>query len=215
VRTITNSDASRLEAVRSLMHVHPRLIVFYNFDYELELLRTLTEPGSRTSTTEQSDSPETSETLSRKRTPCFPDDETSSQNDSLLRIGPTHDESGSSSQETVSSTNEGVYEDCVIAEWNGHRHDPVPTGDRWVYLVQYTAGSEGWNCTTTDAMIFWSIPYSYKQWHQAFGRIDRMNTPYSTLYYYVLFSKSWIDQAIRRSLMAKKSFNESASGVKF
>ena len=310
VRRITNTDASRLEAVRQLLHVHPRLIVFYSFDYELDMLRTLLDPapfvtasatdgstsktqrparstdisGSSPSNARTSSSTTPSLTGPSGSRPAFPDYLTSRANDSLLRIGSTNYESGSESEDSRSWMNgssqksdpssrpssrrterptssslsweepsndgtdttpslevgtdptqslsrqdqtatapdvllvgsaEGIYSHTQIAEWNGHRHDPVPTGDRWVYLVQYTAGSEGWNCTTTDAMVFWSIPYSYKQWHQAFGRIDRMNTPYSTLYYYVLFSKSWIDLAIRKSLMAKKNFNESASGVKF
>lgn len=144
-RKVVNSSGSRLDAVRTLMETHPRLIVFYNFDYELEILR-------------------------------------------------------------------GLGEDVQIAEWNGHKHQAIPDGDRWVYLVQYVAGSEGWNCVATDATVFFSLTYSYKIWHQAFGRIDRLNTPFTELFYYVLLSDSWIDRAIMKSLKAKKSFNESKNG---
>lgn len=142
MRKIVNSDASRLDAVRSIMKEHPRLIVFYTFDYELEALRTLGDEVS-------------------------------------------------------------------IAEWNGHRHQEIPETDRWVYLVQYQSGSEGWNCITTDAMCFYSLTYSYKMWEQAHGRIDRLNTPYDVLWYYVLMSNSWIDKAIRKALDSKESFQES------
>lgn len=143
MRKIVNADPSRLETVRSLLMDHPRLIIFYNFDFELEILRELND-------------------------------------------------------------------DFNVAEWNGHKHEEVPKTDSWVYLVQYVAGSEGWNCISTDAMVFYSLTYSYKNWHQAFGRIDRLNTTYSDLYYYVLKSKSAIDLAISKSLKAKKNFNESS-----
>lgn len=165
-RKVVNSDTSRLEAVRQLLHVHPRLVVFYNFDYELEILRTL-NPRSQTSTS------------------------------------------------AFGKSNEGDFDDLVVHEWNGHKHEPIPKGDRWVYLVQYTAGSEGWNCVTTDAMVFYSLTYSYKQWHQAYGRIDRMNTPYQELFYYPLVSTAWIDLAIKKALRSKKNFNEKALGYKF
>lgn len=141
MRKIVNSDSTRLQAIWDLLLVHPKAIVFYNFDYELEMLRTLSR-------------------------------------------------------------------DLPIAEWNGHKHESIPDSDRWAYLVQYTAGSEGWNCTETDTVIFYSLTYSYKQYHQASGRVDRMNTPFETLYYYTFLSDSFIDKAIFRALRAKKSFNE-------
>lgn len=143
MRKVVNSDPSRIAAIRSLMENHPRLIVFYNFDYELEMLRGL-----------------------------------------------------------------GAF--VPLAEWNGHRHEDVPDGDRWVYLVQYVAGAEGWNCTTTDTVVFYSLTYSYKVFHQAHGRIDRLNTPFEVLHYYVLKSRSVIDRAVSNSLQAKKSFNEAS-----
>lgn len=141
MRKVVNSDPSRLEAVRRLLTKHPRLIVFYNFNYELEALRELS--GEHT-----------------------------------------------------------------VAEWNGHKHENVPDGPEWVYLVQYTAGAEGWNCTETNATAFYSLNYSFKLWEQAHGRIDRLNTPYKELFYYVILSKSSIDRAILRSLKGKESFNE-------
>jgi hypothetical protein len=144
MRKVVNSDSSRIKTISKLNQDHPKLIVFYNFDYELEILRTLSHMESQLS----------------------------------------------------------------VAEWNGHKHQAVPTGDRWIYLVQYAAGAEGWNCVETDAMVFYSLTYSYKLFHQAHGRIDRMNTPFTDLYYYVLKSGSIIDQAIWRSLSVKKSFNE-------
>lgn len=142
-RKVVNSDNSRVSSVRKLLEDHPRLIVFYNFDYELELLRSLEK-------------------------------------------------------------------DVTVAEWNGHKHQDIPEGNRWVYLVQYQAGAEGWNCVTTDTTVFYSLPYSYKVWWQAHGRTDRLNTPYDHLHYYMLLSFSWIDQMILKALNAKRSFNESA-----
>lgn len=154
MRKIANSDPSRLDAVKRLMIDHPKLIVFYNFDYELEILRTL-------------------------------------NNDFVFAIC------------------DGVK----VAEWNGHKHEPVPDSDKWVYLVQYQAGAESWNCIETNVMCFYSLTYSYKIWHQAHGRIDRLNTPFTLLKYYVLISNSAIDKGIRRALRAKKSFNEADFAV--
>ena len=151
-----NSDSSRLDAIFELMRHHPKLIIFYNFNYELDILRGIA--GS-----------------------LWGDD---------------------------------VDDEVAVAEWNGHKHEPIPRTDRWVYLVQYVAGSEGWNCIETDAMCFYSLTYSYKNWHQAFGRIDRLNTPFKTLHYYILVSSSWIDLAVNKSLKMKKSFNESAYAKK-
>ena len=143
-RRIVNSDISRQIALLELFEDHPKMIVFYNFDYELDILKTM--------------------------------------------FGRT----------------EGVE----VAEWNGHKHQPVPTGDSWVYLVQYNAGCEGWNCIQTDTIAFYSENYSYKVMQQAAGRIDRLNTPFTDLYYYHLKSRSGIDLGIARALKAKKNFNE-------
>lgn len=146
-RRIVNSDESRQEAVLEIFEQHPKLIVFYNFDYELEILKELFE---------------------------------------------------------------GKYNGVTVAEWNGHKHESVPDTDSWIYLVQYTAGAEGWNCIKTDTMVFFSQTYSYKTLEQSMGRIDRRNTPYKDLYYYHLRSKSGIDLAITRALVNKKNFNISA-----
>jgi hypothetical protein len=145
IRKVINTDPSRLETIKMLMKMHPKLIVFYNFDYELELLRTLEiDPASR----------------------------------------------------------------IKVYEWNGHRHDPLPISDTWVYLVQYTAGAEGWNCTSTDAMAFYSMTYSYKNYIQSQGRIDRLDTRYINLYYYVLQSDTFLDKAIFGAIQKKRDFNE-------
>ena len=143
LRKIVNSDESRQTALLELVEDHPKVIVFYNFNYELDILKSL-------------------------------------------------------------YYGEGVE----IAEWNGHKHQPIPDGDKWIYLVQYTAGCEGWNCITTDTIVFYSQNYSYKVMVQAAGRIDRLTTPYTDLHYYHLKSFSGIDLAISKALKEKKNFNE-------
>lgn len=147
MRRVANSDLSRMRAVDELTKKHPRLIVFYNFNYELEALRIL------------------GKTL-------------------------------------------WDHPDTVVAEWNGHKHEEIPDSERWLYLVQYTAGAEGWNCTSTDAVCFYSLNYSYKTWEQCHGRIDRLNTPFTDLHYYILRSKAMIDTAIWGAIGSKRNFNE-------
>ena len=149
-RKVVNTDDSRQMALLEIFEKHPRMIIFYNFDYELELLKELFK-------------------------------------------------------------NTGV----PVAEWNGHSHQPVPKEKTWVYLVQYSAGAEGWNCITTDTIVFYSQNYSYKIMHQAAGRIDRLNTPFKELYYYHLKTRSGIDLAISRALTEKKTFNETKYTKKY
>lgn len=143
LRRIVNTDESRQVALLELLEDHPKAIIFYNFDYEREILLNL-----------------------------------------------------------------GYPEGTKVAEWSGHAHQPVPTGSKWVYLTQYTSGCEGWNCITTDCIIFYSQNYSYKVMTQAAGRIDRLNTKFIDLYYYHLKSRSGIDLAISKALKEKKVFNE-------
>jgi len=194
MRKIVNSHESRLEMVRSLLEKHPKLIVFYNFDYELEELRKL-----KFMTHMQGLSgPESSNRLLKN------------SKDSVEKDIPKAFLSGTewATSKSISTTETSF----VVAERNGHKHDPVPTCDSWVYLVQYMAGAEAWNCVDTDAICFYSLTYSYKLFHQAKGRIDRLNTPFVDLYYYNLVSDAPIDRAIRQSLRTKKNFNEAAYG---
>lgn len=95
-----------------------------------------------------------------------------------------------------------------IKEWTGHKHEPIPTGNKWVYLVNYASGAEGFNCISTDTIIFYSQTYSYKTLLQSIGRIDRLDTKFIDLYYYHLKSRSGIDIAISKALKEKKQFNE-------
>ena len=143
LRKVVNTHESRSEELLKIFKKHPKMIIFYNFDYELEILKNL-------------------------------------------------------------DYGKGVK----ISEWNGHKHEPTPTTKSWVYLVQYTAGAEGWNCITTDTIVFYSQNYSYKIMLQSAGRIDRLNTPFTDLYSYHLKTRSGIDVAISKALRNKKKFNE-------
>lgn len=145
LRRVVNSDKERISKVDEILNKHKKVIIFYNFTYELELLREL---------------------LDKRQTP--------------------------------------------YSEWNGQRHEEIPKENSWVYLVQYTAGAEGWNCIETDTIIFYSQTYSYRTKEQAAGRIDRLNTPFHELYYYNIISNAPIDVAINRALILKKNFNEKA-----
>ena len=143
LRRIVNSDETRQIKLLEILESHPRAIIFYNYDYEREILLNL-----------------------------------------------------------------GYEYGTEIAEWNGHAHQPVPEGNKWVYICQYNSASEGWNCIRTNCVIFYSQNYSYKMMTQAAGRVDRLNTPYDELYYYYLKSRSGIDLAVSRALADKKKFNE-------
>lgn len=144
LRKIVNTSEERLNECINLCKKHHRVIIFYNFTYELELLR---------------------QRLSEENIP--------------------------------------------FSEWNGQKHQEILNTDEWAYLVQYMAGNEGWNCITSDTIIFYSQNYSYRIMTQAAGRIDRANTPFNELYYYHLTSSSSIDAAITKALKAKRNFNES------
>ena len=143
LRRIVNTDEARQKALLELFEKHPKMIVFYNFDYERDILLNL-------------------------------------------------------------YYGEGVE----VAEYSGHAHQPVPESDSWVYLVNYAAGCEGFNCIKTNVIVFYSQNYSYKTMIQAAGRIDRLNSPFIDLYYYHIKSRSGIDLAISKALSQKKNFNE-------
>ena len=142
-RRVVNSDPSRIDKLRDLIFFHRKVIVFYNFNYERDIILDVVN---------------------------------------ALHIS--------------------------YGEWNGFNHTPIPDEDSWVYLVQYNAGSEGWNCVETNVIIFFSLSYSYRMTHQAAGRIDRRNTEFKDLYYYYFYTDSSIDKNILKSLKEKKDFNE-------
>lgn len=97
--------------------------------------------------------------------------------------------------------------DIPCARWDGKKHEQIPKTDAWAYIVQYAAGDSGWNCTDTDTVIFYSQSYSYKSTVQAAGRIDRLNTPFTDLYFFHLRSNAGIDRAINAALKRKQEFN--------
>lgn len=141
-RKVVNSHHSRIGTLQALLEIHRKIVVFYNYNYELNILRELDR-----------------------------------------------------------------YEGIAVAEWNGHKHEEIPKGETWAYLVQYTAGNEGWNCIETNTVVFYSLNYSYRIMTQAAGRIDRLNTPFAKLFYYRLVSDSSIDRAVKKALSNKKNFN--------
>lgn len=143
MRKVVNYNSNRLAALMNIFRTNKRLIVFYNFDYELEMLNRLAKCNN-----------------------------------------------------------------ISHAEWNGHKHQKIPDTDTWMYFVQYSAGCEGWNCTKTDTIVFFSLNYSYRITEQASGRIDRRDSSYDVLKYYYLLTDAWIDRAIKKALDAKKTFNK-------
>ena len=145
LRKVVNSDYSRLKVIETILKENSKCIIFYNFTYELDMLRELLN---------------------------------------IINV--------------------------PYSEWNGQKHEEILDGEKWCYLVQYNAGSEGWNCITTNTIIFYSQNYSYRCMIQSAGRIDRMNTPFTDLYYYHLKSSAPIDKAIDKALRHKKNFNERA-----
>ena len=143
LRRVSNDDISRLNYLKQVYDKHNKVIVFYNFNYELEAIKDFAKENK-----------------------------------------------------------------INFSEWNGQKHEEILKMDKWLYLVQYTAGAEGWNCIETNTMLFYSQNYSYKIIAQACGRIDRLNSPYKDLYYYHLRSTSPIDYAILKAIKLKTTFNE-------
>lgn len=149
VRRIVNTDPSRVRKAEDYILKHNKTIVFYNFNYELDILKGICEKHK-----------------------------------------------------------------LLYKEWNGSRHEHIPNEDKWVYLVQYTAGAEGWNCITANSILFYSVNYSYRKMEQAEGRIDRSNTKFTDLYYVYLTSLSKVDKDILKAVKEKKRFTEAAWGKK-
>lgn len=143
LRRVVNADPSRLEMLKPIYLRHKKVIIFYNFNYELYMLREWCQANSIT-----------------------------------------------------------------YAEYNGHNHDDVPDDKYWVYLCQYTSAKEAWNCIVTDCIVFFSQTYSYKALIQSAGRIDRMNTLFTHLYYYHFVADAPIERGIQKSLHNKENFNE-------
>lgn len=142
LRQTINKSQDRIDCAKFIISAFDKIIVFYNYNYELDILKSICEDLG------------------------YP-----------------------------------------YYQWNGHIHEEIPgTGD-WVYLVQYNAGSEAWNCIETDTILFYSLNYSYKIIKQARGRIDRINTKYKDLHYYYLYSKCTLDESILKSVSSKKDFN--------
>lgn len=154
LRKITYISDHRQHKARWLIDIHDRIIVFYNYTYELEILKGICEELGK-----------------------------------------------------------------LYFQWNGKKHERLPDDGDWVYLVQYTAGAEGWNCVTTNVVLFYSLNYSYRITEQSEGRIDRLNTPFTDLYFYALTSDSSIDKGVEAALDKKGKFNAKAwvqrSGVIF
>lgn len=207
MRKVVNSNPSRLSQVQDLISTHKKVIVFYCFDYELEILRkglgSFSSQELLVQTRLESDS--INLTLKESRTSSLRQSEQLSQHEKHQRA--------SSLTSSDTKTSETLTDVCV-AEWNGHKHEEIPKTDSWVYLVQYRAGAEGWNCVETDTIVFYSLTYSYRDFHQAQGRIDRLNTSFSILNYYVLKSTSYIDKVIWKSLSIKQNFNEKRDSQK-
>lgn len=213
MRKIVSTDPSRVRAIKDLLEKHPKLIVFYNYNYELDILRDICssleetwEPTKRTSARLDNSLTRTESRLESKPTSTTPSTELSRIDEKTLETRPNEPAKSIEPRIQIDSLETTRTTEFTWAEWNGHKHEPLPTTSSWIYLVQYQSGSEGWNCTETDSMAFWSLTYSWKQFHQAQGRIDRLNTLYNDLHYYVLMTNSIADKPVMRALNAKHDF---------